>query len=369
MIGSLSDRAFPRWFAEGFAEFFSGVKFKEDGSVLVGVAANYRADELLNGKQVPLKTLLDFDGGAGDNSHGYDAFYGQSWLLFHMLEMAPERCGQLAEYQRQLAAGQSALQAAEAAFGDLGKLGRDLNSYLHQRGLNAVAVASNALTIEPIAVRKLRPGEAAMLPIMRESKVGVDDKEAQELVPKAREVAALYPKDTAVLSALAEAECDAGNDDAAIAAADAALAIDPNNINAYLQKGYALERKLEAGQLPKEAWKDVRAQFVKANQRENDHPVPLIQFYLAQVKQGQQPTQNAIDGLEWALQLAPFDKSLRWVVVQQMIADRRYDVAAQTLAPLAYSPHPGEQTEKARSLLAEIEGKTAEQNKTSPMGP
>jgi hypothetical protein len=61
--------------------------------------------------------------------------------------------------------------------------------------------------------------------------------------------------------------------------------------------------------------------------------------------------------LEWAMQLAPFDPSLRWMVVQQMLRDERLEEAARTVAPLAYSPHPGEHTERARQLLREIEGR------------
>jgi tetratricopeptide (TPR) repeat protein len=368
MIASLTARAYPRWFTEGFAEFFAGVRFKEDGSVLLGAPATYRNAELVYAPEVPIRKFLDFDGGSDEKKFTYDSFYGQSWILFHYLQMAPERKGQLSEYQRELASGRSALQAAETVFGDLGRLEDDLDIYMKRRRLSAMVVDGAALTITPIAVRKLRPGEAAMMPVMIESKVGVSPEEALELVPEAREVGARYRHDPAVLSALAEAEFDAGNDDAAIAAADAALAIDPNNINAHIQKGYALAHKVESGALPKESWRDVRSQFIKANNVENDHPVPLVQFYLTYLKQGEHPTKNAIDGLEWAMQLAPFDASLRWLAAQQMVTDERYADAAQTLAPLAYSPHPGEHTEDARKLLQDVETRLA-QGHGSPPGP
>jgi tetratricopeptide (TPR) repeat protein len=280
--------------------------------------------------------------------------------------MAPERKGQLSEYQRKLASGESALQAAASAFGDLERLEDDMDAYMRRRKLSAMVVDATALAITPILVRKLRPGEAAMLPVMVESKVGVSREEALDLLPEAREVSARYRHDSAVLSALAEAEFDAGNDDAAIAAADSALAIDPKNINAHIQKGYALAHKVESGALPQESWKDVRDQFIKANKIENDHPVPLVQFYLSFLKQGEQPTKNAIAGLEWAMQLAPFDESLRWLVAQQMVSDERYSDAAQTLAPLAYNPHPGEHTDNARELLKDVEARLAQGQESSP---
>jgi tetratricopeptide (TPR) repeat protein len=365
MAAALTSRAYPRWFSEGFAEFFSGVRFKDDGSVLLGAPATYRNLEIVYADEVPIGKLLDFDGG-DDATLSFNSFYGQSWGLFHYLQMAPERSGQLSKYQKLLASGRPALDAARVAFGDLQQLDRDATSYMKRRKLSALVVDANYLNIGPIAVRKLREGEAAVMPTMIESKVGVSRKEALALVPQARKIAELHALDPAVLSELAEAEFDAGNDDAAIAAADRAITRDPKNINAYIQKGYALARKVESGKLPKESWNDVRSQFIKANGIENDHPVPLMQFYLTYKKQGEAPTKNAVAGLEWAMELAPFDPELRWLVAQQMVADQRYQDAAQTLAPLAFNPHPGEETDKARKLLQEVEAKLATSQAPSP---
>ena len=357
MIAGLTARAYPRWYTEGFAEFFAGVSFKADEKVMLGAPPTYRAAELSFARSVPIRTLLEFDGGADKPKSGYDSFYGQSWVLFHYLLMAPDRAGQLSKYELLLAKGESALEAAQGAFGDLDQLDKDMDAYLKRRRINAMVIARSALTIGPIVMRKLHAGEAAMMPTMIESRVGVSPEEAKSLVPEARKIAALYPDEPAVLAALAEAEFDAGNDDAAIAAADRALAIDPQQIKAYIQKGYALTHKVQSGALPKESWKDIRSQFVKANRIEADHPVPLMQFYLSYREQGEQPTKNAIKGLEWAMELAPFDASLRWLVAQQMVSDERFRDAAETLAPLAYSPHPGEHTEMARRLLKDVESR------------
>jgi tetratricopeptide (TPR) repeat protein len=369
MIANLTNRPYPRWFTEGFAEFFSNVVFRDDGSVLVGAAATYRAGELLDARHVPIRQFLTFDGGAGNSNSPYTAFYGQSWVLFHYLLMDPERGGQWRKYVDLLTEGRPALDAAEAAFGDLDKLDRDMDRYARRGTLNARVVPASALAIGPIAIRKLRPGEAEMMPTMIESNVGVAREEALKLVPEARKIAARYPDDAAVLTALAEAEFDAGNDDAAIAAADAALAIDPMQVKAHIQKGYALSHKVESGALPKEAWKDVRIQFAKANRVENDHPVPLVQFYLTYLRQGERPTKNAIDGLEWAMTLAPFDASLRWLVAQEMVADERYQEAAAVLGPLAYSPHPGRHTEEAQKLLKDVEARLASSQESAPQSP
>lgn len=357
MRTALTTRTFPLWFTEGFAEFLAGAHFKEDGSVLLGTPANHRALEIAFAANVPIRTLLVFDVDPTAANARYESFYGRSWALYHYLQMAPERAGQLFKYQKELAAGRSGLEAAQNAFGDLDKLEDDVGHYMKRKRLNAMVVDGAALNIGSIVVRELRPGENAMMPTMMESKIGVTDEEAEALVPEARKVAQQFPNDPAVLSALAEAEFDAGNDDEAIAAADRAIAIDPKDVNAHIQKGYALAHKVDSGALPKEAWRDVRAVFIKANGIENDHPIPLLQFYVTYKNEGEPPTKNAIAGLEWALELAPFDNSLRWMVARQMIADERFADAAKALAPLAYSPHPGDFTDRARQTLQEVEAR------------
>ena len=353
----MTARTYPRWFVEGFAEFFAGVKFKADGSVGLGAPPLHRAAELALAREVPIRKLLAFDGGAGDAKAGYDSFYGQSWVLFHYLQFAPERAGQLEKYQQLLATGDSALEAAEGAFGDPDRLEKDMDAYAQRKRLSILVIDRKHLDIGTITVRPLRPGEAEVMPVVMRSKVGVTPEQALKLVPEARRIAARHPDDPTVLTALSEAEFDAGFHDAAIAAADRALAIDPNRINALIQKGYALFAKAQSGASPPESWKEVRGQFVKANKVENDHPIPLVRFYLSYLEQGEPPTRNAVSGLEWAMQLAPFDPTLRWLVVQQMIRDERLEEAAKTIAPLAYSPHPGEHTEQARKLLLEIEAR------------
>lgn len=351
-------RAYPRWFSEGFAEYFAGVRFKSDGSVAFGAPSSHRAAEYAYAREVPIRELLEFNGGKAGGLGG-DSFYSRSGILFHYLQTAPERSGQLARYQQLLAQGDSPLEAAEGAFGDLGRLEANMEDYAGRRRVATLVVNGEALQVGPIEVRRLRPGEADMMPVVVRSKAGVDRDAAAALLPDAQRIAARHPGDAAVLAALAEAEFDAGNDDAAIAAADRSLAIDPQQINAHIQKGYALTRKAGDGKLPDGAWKQVRAQWIKANKLENDHPIPLVQYYASFAAEGQRPPKSAVDGLEWAMQLAPFDPGVRWLVASQMIEDQRYDTAVAVLRPLAYSPHPGEQTAAALKLLGEAEAKAA----------
>src|SRR5262249_50707851 len=140
------------------------------------------------------------------------------------------------------ASGKSQPEAGAEAFGDLKQLDRELDHYLVWSTKPTVTLPADKLAIGPIDIRKLSTGEAAILPLSIRTQRGLDRAQATKLLPEARRLAARFPQEIAVLSELAQAEFDAGNDQAAIAAADAALAVDPVNANAFVQKGRALMR-------------------------------------------------------------------------------------------------------------------------------
>lgn len=330
----------PRWYGEGYAEFFATAKFEKDGAVGLGLPAVHRANELYAARDVSIEQLLDSKLYRENKSQRYDNFYGRAWALFHYLFMDDARRKQLRDYVNRLNKGEAELSAATAAFGDLKALDESLDKYIKQREWNYLRIRPDRLTVGPITVRRLNEAEAASMPIRIRSKRGVDAKIAAEVVVDAREVAAKYPDEPAVQAALAEAEFDAGDDEAAIAAADKALAKAPGNMTALIQKGYALTRIAEETETD-EAWKAARRHFVSVNKIENDHPIPLVYFYLSFQKQGKELPKAALDGLEWALELAPYDGGVRMMVATQQMKEKRFADAIRTIRPLAYNPHAG----------------------------
>lgn len=331
----------PRWYGEGFAEYFATAKFESDGSVGLGLAAQHRAYELFNMqvRDVSIEQLLDSKLYVSGKSKNYDNFYGRSWLLFHYLFSDDARRKTLVDYLNRLNNGEAEIAAATAAFGDLKALDKALDSYLKKR-MMYFKVPRSLLRVGEITVRRLSEGEEASMPVRIRSKRGVDEKIAAEVVLEAREVAAKYPDEPAVQAALAEAEFDAGNVDAAISAADKALAVDPGNMTALIQKGYALTRVANEAKTEK-AWIAARKHFISVNKIENDNPIPLIHYYLSFTRQNKEPNKAALEGLEWALELAPYDASLRMMVARREMQDKRFAEAINTIRPLAYNPHAG----------------------------
>jgi tetratricopeptide (TPR) repeat protein len=350
----------PYWYSEGFAEYFATAGFGSSGNVDIGLPAFGRLQDLRAGISVELEELFDSKTFLAQRSTRDGAgAYARGWLLVHYLYSNPEGRRKMVEYLARINTGETELEAATAAFGDLEQLDRDLRRYLNQRSMAYWSLAAENLKTGTIDVRALNAGEAAIMPIVIRSKRGVDEQLAAEVVVDAREVAAEYPDEPAVQAALAEAEYDAGNDAAAIAAADKALAGNPANMTALMQKGYALVRIATASGST-EDWTQARRHFLAVNKVEADHPLPLVYFFLTFALQNLEPSQNAVDGLEWALQLAPYDNQVRMLAAQQQMTEERYADAIVTIRPMAYNPHIGEEN-PALVLLKEAEAALAEQ--------
>ncbi len=350
----ITNRAMPKWFVEGFAEFYSGLKFTDD-ALGVGLPAYHRTNDFAFGFKVPIRTLLQAGGDAGSDARG-NSFYAQSWLMMHYLTFSRERATQFPVYFSLLAKGTPALTAAETAFGDLDQLSKDLDAYFAKRALSYLPIARSKLTYGPITTRTVTPGHAAMIDPIIKAQRGVDEEEAKALVVTVRQIAAKYPNDPIVQVALAEAEIDAKNPEAGLIAADRAIALAPKEIKAYLQKGRALFRKAQDSHKP-EDWQATRNLYLAANRMEIDNPIPLIQFYMTFIESGIAPSKSSIIGIERAAALAPFDRGLQWVIADQYARDGRYADAIRQLEPIAFSPHQGEGSKTAQARIAEWQAK------------
>ncbi|QIQ86752.1 DUF1570 domain-containing protein [Erythrobacter sp.] len=354
LIGS-ARHAMPSWLSEGAAEYFSSARFNEDGSVDIGLPNNDRAWELSQAAPVSLAELLDYELYRENKGNRYDAYYGKAWLLYHYLRFEPSRAGQLATYWQAVAQGAGSLEAAQAIFGDLGRLEKELHAYATQRRMAGMRFAADDIRIGAVRVEPLSEGHAAMMDVILRSKRGVDEELAAEVVADARAVAERYPGDAEVLAALAEAEYDAGNDDAAIAAARRAIAADPSVTNAYVQQGYALFRKAEAAQDAAAAFAAAMAPFEALNALETNHTQPLIYYYRSFTRQGISPPEDARFAIERATQLAPFDKNLAMEVAVMKAGEGQPAIARYLLAPVAADPHGGSRAATAREMIAVLE--------------
>lgn len=360
MMLQSASAAYPAWFREGFAEFYSTARFEKDGSLGFGAAANHRAWSLVGMSPLPIELLFDPGRRKLSRDEWVATVYGRGWLLTHYLTFDRARSGQLSAYLKAINSGQGSLEAAEATFGDLKALDRELKAYLKRRMIPYLPMKAELLRVQPVTVRTLRPGENAIMDLWMRSQVGVTEADAGQVARDMRKAAAPFPDDAAVQAALAEAEYDAGDLAAADAAAGRAIAADPKNIEALIYRArIAFDRAKASSGADAAAWKGVRRLIGQANRADPNHPEPLILYYRSFAAEGVAPTPLAVDGLLQAFALAPQDLGLRMNAARQLLVDGKAAEARRALAPIAFDPHGGPIAQSVAAVIARLDSSGA----------
>ena len=350
-----TNKPMPMWLSEGFAEFLGNPVFGEDGSVGIGAPNVTRAEQLLQSRWAPLGDLLEgnaitlsYAGFSGQN-------YAQGWLLNHFLVFEPSRRGQVEKYVRGIESGQNALVAAKAAFGDIGQLEGQLRNYVRQKSLPYMKIDSSKLTIPPVTVTQLPAGAQEVMPLRIQSKTGYRSVSIDSVLNKVRDIANRHPNDVLVLRTLAEVEFDAKNWNESIAAADAALKIDPKSTEAHLYKGRGYLAQAKKQNDPK-LFEEARKQFLAANRLDPEDPEALYLFYRTYRAASVTAPKDAVEALRYATILAPRDYYPAIQLVTEQLRQNNLKAAADALKPLAYLPHAGQtQQNDALKVLNLIE--------------
>ena len=340
--------ALPSWVIEGFAEFFATARIEEDGSVILGHVPEYRSAGLFNLRALTIKEMLGGTNREIDEEE-WELTYGKGWLLTHYLTFEKSRRNQLGRYLSGIQKGEPAIDAARAAFGDLNQLNRELEAYLRQKRHSGIVIPAEKLGAGPVTLRPLSAAEDAAMPVRMRNAIGFKKRLAERTADAARNVAADFPTSPETVAELAQAEFEVGRHEQALAAADHALAANPNLRKALIYKGRAL---MEIGRKDpaKTDWKAVRSWFTKANRLDPDDAEPLVRFYESFVAERVPATRNAVQGLMYAHGLVPQDYSVRMLVVRQLVVDGNFDGARRSYAPIAFNPHAG----KARAERAKV---------------
>ena len=344
----------PQWVAEGFADFMSTAELNSDGSVTFGKQAPGREWDQSHQNMLPLSQVV------GEN-YGHlsgqmvDYFYARGWLLTNYLLGEPARRNQITSYLNAIANGAKPIDAATTAFGDLNRLERELEHYANSNALHGFKVGADLISVGPITIRQLTPGEVAIIDVHVHSKRGVDKSSAPIVAAEARKVANDYPNDGFVQSCVAEAEYDAHNYMAAEAAADRALAANPNDTHALIYKG-RIETALAVGRPEKADWDTIREWLIKANKLDTENAEPLKLYYETYTIARQRPTPNAVSALLYAMELAPQDEGVRLAATQELLAEGKAADAKKAFELVAYQPHlPAQTREWAGNVMQAID--------------
>ena len=189
-----------------------------------------------------------------------------------------------------------ALDAAKQAFGDLKQLEKELRRYRGRDTLPTRIIPAEMIKVGPVEVRALPDDEQALAPLRIKLEARGDAGTARRVAGSAQSVSAKFTRSPAALELLARAEFQAKRFAEASAAAEQALAINPNAFKALIYKGRS---QLElAKKDPKSAdWPAIRRWFSKANRLDVNSPEPLMFYYETFVEQG---ADAARPGGRWA---------------------------------------------------------------------
>ena len=345
-----TNRPMPAWLSEGFAEFLGNPIFGEDGSVSIGTPPKDRAAAIVKGRFAPLPALL----GGNAMTLGYSGFWGanyvQGWLLNHYLAFSPARKGQIEDYVKRISAGEDALAAGRAAFGDLNTLEQELAAYRGSKQFPYLKIDATKLTVPPVTITALTPAASDIMMERIYAKTGYNALTKGAVLKNVRAAASKAGNDALVMRTLAQVEYDNGNFDETGRAADAALKVDPTSTEAMVYKGRSYLGKARMTNDPA-LFKEARNWFVKANKADKEDPEPLYLYYRSFRDANVAAPQSAIDALKYAAVLAPRDLTLQVRLGLEYLRQNRLAEAKAALEPVAFMPHNVGESKHSRAAL------------------
>ena len=351
--------AYPAWYVEGFAEFFSVVNFPTDGSIQFGLIPMARAPTLLQYSSYPLKNLFARDTNGLGLRDG-DRYYGTAWLLTHYYLYKADRQAEISRYMKDLIAGVPDMKLDGYFAGGIDGLEKDLKAYMG-RQLAASRLPPSAVTFGEIAIGPIDAARGALI----ESELRLMRRPGKEELPgivgAIRAIVAKFPSSAYAVALLAEAEWEAEEKDASLADADRAIALDPGLSRAYsIRARVLLERAHEENR--DEDWNAALKAIVKANRADTEDPVPLALFYRYHAMRGGPMPDIGCDGLAKAYMLLPQNPEYRMTYAQALAFRGDYADASRLLDPLAYSPHPSEMRDSALALKKQFDAKAVKKS-------
>jgi len=385
--------AYPAWYVEGFAEYFSTAEFEDDGRWDIGKPAYHRARTLLGDGRLGLDELL-FGTTAGMTVAEADLYYGRAWMLVHMAMSDPERGEQLRGYLRDFANGVDPKLAAKDNFGSLPELESALENYVNEslhfrssstpmpyngrlevRELNLVQSELVELRLERRMETDLAATRAALVELTGEAPTSADawHELAMTELALARKADA-KKTDTPGQNAVGDGEPEQGDltetepasperrahEAAAEAALDKALALNPKHVRARVQKAQLEMRRLaRAGEDSMRAWSGPRVMLLDAHHTDPSDPQPLFAYYQSFAKAGAAPPEVARTAIRQAFVLAPESSRIRMSYVNDLVANGEIAPAIVHLKVIAYNPHGGGALEFLQRLQSRLADETS----------
>ncbi len=335
----------PAWFIDGFAQYFSSVRFSQQQVVLGRVPRD--VGDYLRFLNAGRRYGLEWEDVLEQrlthaHSHGGDAgarleFEAKSWLLAHYLLSSDDRRKSLNRYLKLVGDGASPTAAFERAFGmETADLGRVMWRYA-QRGMEVVRAAPQSLRRAQVSFRSLprAAGEFVLADAALRSCPGRQAGEA--LLKRVAALAAQFPDDRLARRAWSRAQIDWGDPRQALSRLEAELRDADASFEARYLAGLAHLRLAGAseGRARSDHLQAARRQLQRARGLNPQSPQAAFAFFKAEAAATDAPDDAALQGVISTWQAAREVNVLAEAAAMAYAYIGRPDDAYQALGALA----------------------------------
>lgn len=339
--------AYPAWYVEGFAEYFSTAEFRPERIEFGKVSPN-RAIWLSNAPWLPLEQLLSGRPGAV-NGKAAAMFYAQSWALTHYMYRAPGMRAKLIAYLKAFSGGMDPVEAFRLHIDpDLSAFQSKLRRYVNSKATYSRFERPPA-TPAGVHVEPLPPSAGAMLMRLVALEHGVSPKAGAAALADVRARAEIAPLDPLAKRALALAELEHGDPAVAVALLDDLLTAAPKDPD--LLRWRALSARPMARGASPAVVAEAKRLLVRAFRSDPNDWRTLHAYVRLHGPLTRPLPPEVLQVLLRTHELAP---QVSEVVLDTAVALQHAGMlreAAVVLQPLAYSPHGGAAAELAARLL------------------
>lgn len=368
---------YPTWLVEGYAEYFMTAEL-EMRRVTIGEVHPSRGYHLGQRNDwldwESILTTRPFQDGRDRDEVGM--FYAQSWLLAHWFLSNPERGRALERYVTGMSEGLGSVEAMEAATGmGLSELDRAMRDYAG--GRVAIRYFEGTQFGSPeIRVSRVDSDESALLLLGLRLKGWIAEADQAGVLAEARRRAGPYRESPFGGVILARAEILLGDPDQGDATLMRLLELNPEHVEALSLLAESRMQRADAEDADPDQrvplMREARDLLARAYQADPDRYQTLYQLSLTRRNASSYPSDNDMETLLAAYDLAPQVGAVRVGAAEARLLRREYAEAIALLQPLAASPHEGEgapmarrMIEQARSALGEA---TPEEEEAAPEG-
>lgn len=381
----MSAEAYPSWFVEGFAEYYSTVVMEPE-KIEVGREDRGRMlmfTQLGSNEWAPLADVLKWRISRSGRARVFD-YYAQSWALTHYLMSTPERQRMLSQYLNAVIRGADPVAAMEKATGRTSvELQNDFRRYF--LGRITYYTPQIVIPMPEVAISSLDPNEGALVwydlrlddtPLTVPTDNDPDDPRSdevraqmardaaryrEELITEALAAAARRPGQRMAVLVAARAHRLKGDPAAGLAALEPLLSDTSTDADALRIAAALLMDQFRAEPDASNAPSRRRLAMSYLGQAMEHKPLDFrIYLGLNDTRRGQAayPTANDISTLEVATALAPQADENRLRLAEAYMSRSLWREAKTMLDPVANGPHPGTDRVRARAMLAAIASAT-----------